>query len=96
MYDSFVADARNPSGRRPPVLPLPAPPELRQIEEGYTGPARIISVLERAADRQMARFAQQRDDPVGTRYEFAFRYGFDTIDLDQSYHVEREVRGDGS
>ena len=26
MYDLLVADSRNPSGRRPPVLPLPAPP----------------------------------------------------------------------
>ena len=26
MYDHRVADSRNPSGRRPPVLPLPAPP----------------------------------------------------------------------
>lgn len=27
MYDSIVADPRNPSGRRPPVLPLPPPPD---------------------------------------------------------------------
>ena len=26
MYDSHVADQRNPSGRRPPFLPLPPPP----------------------------------------------------------------------
>jgi len=26
-YDSTVADQRNPSGRRPPMLPLPPPPE---------------------------------------------------------------------
>ena len=27
MYDANVADQRNPTGRRPPILPLPAPPE---------------------------------------------------------------------
>jgi eukaryotic-like serine/threonine-protein kinase len=27
VYDSAVADTRNPSGRRPPMLPLPPPPE---------------------------------------------------------------------
>lgn len=27
MYDRSVADPRNPSGRRPPILPLPPPPD---------------------------------------------------------------------
>src|SRR5262249_7587607 len=27
VYDANVADQRNPTGRRPPILPLPAPPE---------------------------------------------------------------------
>ncbi len=32
MYDSIVADQRNPSGRRPPILPLPPPPEDRDLD----------------------------------------------------------------
>ena len=30
MYDLRVADPRNPSGRRPPILPLPPPPDTEE------------------------------------------------------------------
>jgi predicted Ser/Thr protein kinase len=31
VYDSTVADPRNPSGRRPPILPLPPPPDSEEL-----------------------------------------------------------------
>ena len=39
MYDRVVADPRNPSGRRPPALPLPPPPDTD--EPPSTGPTQV-------------------------------------------------------
>ena len=38
MYDLSVADHRNPSGRRPPILPLPPPPESEESVPALTPP----------------------------------------------------------
>jgi serine/threonine protein kinase len=39
VYDRVVADPRNPSGRRPPALPLPPPPDTD--EPPTTGPTQV-------------------------------------------------------
>jgi predicted Ser/Thr protein kinase len=38
VYDETVADQRNPGGRRPPILPLPAPPESDDTAQRPRGP----------------------------------------------------------
>ncbi len=40
MYAFQVADPRNPSGRRPPVLPLPPPPDTDEPTASTTAPPR--------------------------------------------------------
>lgn len=40
MYDPTVADHRNPSGRRPPILPLPPPPDTDEPPPS-SGPTQV-------------------------------------------------------
>ena len=41
MYDPVVADPRNPSGRRPPILPLPPPPDTDESPPPSTGTTQV-------------------------------------------------------
>jgi serine/threonine protein kinase len=44
VYDPVVADPRNPSGRRPPILPLPPPPDTEESPPPpppSTGPTQV-------------------------------------------------------
>ena len=50
MYDLGVADPRNPSGRRPPILPLPPPPDTD--EPASTGPTQVTPRPRRRTDAQ--------------------------------------------
>jgi PAS domain-containing protein len=68
VYDSDVADARNPSGRRPPVLPLPPPPDdhppTRQGQNRGVIPAEITSELPRLPEVELhTETSEVRVDP---------------------------------
>ncbi len=61
MYDSSVADQRNPSGRRPPALPLPPPPEdLPRLPEVNVDDSAEVRIDHRA-------LAPDRDSLSGAR-----------------------------
>jgi hypothetical protein len=81
-----------PDGRRES---LPTPVTFEHIGQGYTSLSQVVPQVEGRVDLFMATLPPESAGPAGTRYEWTVRYARNSMTLDRSALIVREVSLDG-